>query len=341
MVNHNGKVLARVAAAVLAVLAGVEITGALQVEPSRNQRQPGDMPKWEAVSIKPCPSDTPPDFSPGPRGGGEIGPPPPTPYVFSADRMTLNCRPVRFLIRSAYQTYLEPAAAGKSPQNDVLVGLATRKTPIAGGPTWIDSERYTIEAKAERVTDRSLMQGPMLRTILEDRFKISVHWEPRETELYALVVAKGGSKLKPFQEGSCVSPPDGFFSNYTKTLSEPPQNQRMWCGVGGGTFGPTGNIEYRGQGLTIEEFVKLFLNGRTLPFVIDKTGITGKFDIHLAWRLDDETRQRMANDGFLMPESSAPDLFKAVEEQLGLKLERTKGPVEFLIIDRVERPSAN
>ena len=311
-------------------------------EATQNAVRPADIPKWEVVSIRPCPEDTPPDFSPGPRGGGGPVTRPPTPFVFSADRMTLNCRPVRFLIRSAYRTYLEPGLPGSNPLEDVLIGMGTRKTPT-DGPEWIDLERYTIEAKAENVTTRSLMQGPMLQTILEDRFKIKVHWEQRETEIYALVVAKGGPKLKPFQEGSCVPSPPGSFSSLMTGLEERPQppTGKRFCRWGGGIRGATGTLGYGGEGFTMEEFVRFFLDRTALPFVIDKTGITGKFDIDLEWRLDDAARQRMLDSGFPMPESSAPDLFKAVEEQLGMKLEKTKGPVEFHVIDHIERPSPN
>src|SRR6185436_7831958 len=114
-----------------------------------------------------------------------------------------------------------------------------------------------------------------------------------------------------------------------------------YCSVGGGIFGATGNVSAAGQGFTIDEFARLMLSGRVLPFVIDKTGISGKFDIHLIWRLDGDARQRRADEGHPVPESDAPDLFKAVEEQLGLKLEKTKGPMEFQVIDHIERPTDN
>jgi len=307
------------------------------------QTRPEASPKWEVVSIKPCPENTLPDFSPGPRGGGGPASPPATPFIFSADRMTLNCRPVRFLIRSAYQTYLEPGAPGSSPKDDVLVGMGRRKTPMTTWPAWIDSERYTIEAKAERVTDRGMMQGAMLQAILEDRFKLKVHWETRESAVYALVVAKGGPKLKPFQEGSCIPFPEGFFFPTMFGPAQPPappQGQR-YCGFGGGVMGRTGNAGYYAEGATIDEFVKLLLSSQS-RFVIDKTGLTGKFNINVEYRLEDADRQQFADaTGVQLPESAAPLLFDALEEQLGLKLESVKAPVEFLVIDRIERPSPN
>src|SRR6185436_16018450 len=89
-----------------------------------------------------------------------------------------------------------------------------------GGPDWIDTDGYTIEAKAEVVTDRALMQGPMLQTILEDRFKIKVHKEAREIAVDALVVAKNGPKLKPFVEGSCVRLQPGYDSTSRPRLPQ-------------------------------------------------------------------------------------------------------------------------
>jgi uncharacterized protein (TIGR03435 family) len=295
--------------------------------------RPADIPKWEAVSIRPCPPDTPRDFAPDTRN-------PLTPFIFSADRMTLNCRPVRFLIQSAYQTYLESGMPGMSPKDDVLVGMATRKTPLAG-PSWIDSERYTIEAKAEHVTDRAMMQGSMLQTILDDRFKLKVHSETKEMAIYALVVAKGGPKLKAFQEGSCIRAPVGFLTTLMLGGPPPDRPEHRYCAFGGGIRGNTGNAGFSMEGGTIDEFVNLFLNSGP-RFVINKTGLAGKFSINVEYKLDGADHHPFADPtGPPMLESTTPLLFDALQEQLGLKLESTKGPVEFLVIDRIEHPTPN
>ena len=81
--------------------------------------------------------------------------------------------------------------------------MKLQRIPIEGGPGWVASERYTINAKAEDNANAYVMQGPLLQTLLENRFKLKIHRETREIPIYELVVAKGGPKLKPFREGIC------------------------------------------------------------------------------------------------------------------------------------------
>jgi uncharacterized protein (TIGR03435 family) len=104
-------------------------------------------------------------------------------------------------------------------------------TPIGGGPAWINSARYTIEAKAEADTSRGMMQGPMLQALLEDRFKVRIHRGTREVPVYELIAAKGGPKLTPFQEGSCMPPVITF------PPTPPPAGER-YCVRGGRPGGP-------------------------------------------------------------------------------------------------------
>jgi hypothetical protein len=412
----------------------------LQPQPVSNV-PPGEVPKWEAVSIRPCPPSSAPGEG-GPRGGaGGGGGGGGGPYRFSSDRMTLNCLTVRSLIRSAYHVYNDPPRA--IPGHAVLQRGwfgGRGKDPIdgtEGGPDWIDTELYTIEAKAEVVTDQALMQGPMLQAILEERFKIKVHKEAREVPVDALVLAKGGSKLKPFVEGSCVrrppprylggppNPPDppdpgklhieadangklsgtieskgdirpladirvegqslsftasGFFGGghlkgsiedngarlsfvYPPLPDRDPEGRpiepgpvppplvftrarptiQRYCRVEGGriALNRPANRFYDVEGVTIDEFAKLFLNERRGRYVINKTGLDGKFDIHLEEEISAETRQREDPNGDRFAPSTAPPFPEALEKQLGLKLESTKGPVELLIIDYIERPSEN
>jgi uncharacterized protein (TIGR03435 family) len=305
----------------------------------QNASRPADIPKWDVVSVKPCESQAGAGAGRGERSSN--GPPPPAPFIFSADRMTLNCRSVRILLRSAYRTYLDDSTGmGLSPMDAVLMGAGNRKNPTDGVPDWVDTDLYTIEARAERVTDRALMQGPMLQAILEDRFKMKVHWEAREIAVEALVVAKGGSKLKPFVEGSCV--PIGIrpFTMEPPSFQPPPPGQH-YCSYGGGIRGPDAvNAVFDFEGITLDQFAKLFLSGGP-RFVIDKTGLAGKFDIHLEQAIPEESRQRLAEIGQELRPSTAPPHEEALEKQLGLKLEKTKGPVEFHVVDHIERPSAN
>jgi uncharacterized protein (TIGR03435 family) len=237
--------------------------------------------------------------------------------------------------------------------DDVLIrGVgAGRRDPTDGtdgGPDWLDTDSYTIEAKAEGITDRTLMQGLMLQAILEDRFKLRVHRETKETAVDAVVIANGGSKLKPFVEGSCVRHPEKYHSPTPPSpFALTQQRQPRYCRIEGGGLNlnrdpkPV-NIVYDAEGVTIDEFVKLFLNGSRSRFVIDKTGLAGTFDIHLEVEISDKTRQRLVGlSADVLGPSTAPPLPEALQRQLGLKLEPMKGPVGFLVVDHIERPSPN
>ena len=344
MQNHIGKNLngwrklaltaAGIAALAMPVIAGMMTT-------SQTHARPADTPKWEAVSVKPC---GPSSVSPGQRGGGGQGDGPP--LRFSADRMTLRCVNVRNLIKSAYKTYLDEANMPGPPAKDfvLLAGVnGPEKTPIERGPAWMDSERYSIEAKAERAVDRDMMQGPMLQIILEDRFQLKTHWETGERPVYALTVAKGGPKLKPFKEGSCTPLPAFDVSSPPQPPPQLPQGQK-YCSWGGGVMGLVAtNVRIDAEGGTIDQFSKGMLNLFVDRWIVDRTGLTGKFDIHLEYAMPDEFRQRYAErTGRPLSEiPETPTIFDALQEQLGLKLESTKGPTEILVVDRIERPSPN
>jgi uncharacterized protein (TIGR03435 family) len=253
---------------------------------------------------------------------------------------------VRKLIQSAYKTYVGDPRGPFSDEDAVLLG-GLQTTPIEGGPSWLDSEQYMIEAKAERIVGRNAMQGLMLQRILEDRFRLRVHRANREMPVYALTIAKGDPKLSRFREGSCTETPQPDIS----TLSGPPptparlpsgQKYCEWSGGVNGNVGAT-SVTITAQGATIDQFAKSFLYGLEEKPVINRTGLTGKFDIHLEYAMNEEERQRFARaTGRSLEEIPAtPSIFTALQEQLGLKLESSKGPVEVLVIDSVSRPSEN
>jgi bla regulator protein blaR1 len=182
---------------------------------------------------------------------------------------------------------------------------------LSGGPDWISSQGYDIEAKAEGNPSNAQMQK-MMQTLLEDRFKLKYHRETKEMPVYTLAVAKGGLKLPDPKDGS---------DRATIRIS------RM-----------TG-VLLTGEKLTIAELTRVLSNllKRT---VIDKTGFTGTFAAHLSFALDD-TLAGLPHFPDAPDDPSIPSVFVAIEEQLGLKLESTKGPVEILVIDHIERPTAN
>jgi uncharacterized protein (TIGR03435 family) len=188
---------------------------------------------------------------------------------------------------------------------------------IVGGPGWLDSTKFDVEAKADEALDAHLkgMDGDaarlekqkMLQALLADRFKLVAHMETRELPVYGLVVAKGGAKfLESKAEGTTID-------------------------------GGRGKIDVRGGNnsvaLLAEELAK-----QLDRVVIDQTGIQGRYNLSLRWAPDD--------GGSSMPGGSAtadagPSIFTAIQEQLGLKLESQKGPVQVLVIDKVEMPSEN
>ncbi len=277
--------------------------------------------QFEVASVKRCADDF--DVVPGGRGGG-------VPSSFSPGRMTINCRNVEDLIDNAYVMY----ADGRNPNLHNFLRL--KRIPIEGGPGWIDSERYTINAKAENNPTAHMMEGPLLQTLLEKRFKLKIHRETREIPVYNLVVAKGGPKLKPFQEGSCTPMPPMDFTKFPFSVDPLPPGQR-YCQVGGGAAGP--NFDMRAQGVSLDDFAHLLYPGRP---VVNKTGIKGVFEIHYKFGLDDASRQQLTDLTGVDPgESTFPSAFIAIQEQLGLKLEPAKGKGEFLVIDHVERPDEN
>lgn len=186
---------------------------------------------------------------------------------------------------------------------------------VTGEPEWVDSERYDISAKVlddsadENV--KRLLQGPKamsrngarfalepqrIQALLADRFKLVTHRSTKEMPIYALVVNKDGSKLHAHE----ATP------------------YRIAKGV------------IKGQGVPISVLISQ-LSYELDHILVDKTGLTGFYDIDLKWTPDD------APAG----ESSAPSLRTALKEQLGLKIESQRGPVEVLVVDQVERPTPN
>jgi bla regulator protein BlaR1 len=199
---------------------------------------------------------------------------------------------------------------------------------IPGIPAWANDERYDITGKVDDVDiaklkdlsfdQRIQMTRAMTRQVLAKRFNLTEHTELRELPAYALVLAKGGSKMKEVEQDKKY--PKGFGSGGTGQM-------KSWKGVGGG--------EIAGQGISMKVLAQILStqSGRT---VLDKTGLAGIYDFTLSWMPDDEPAQADTASG-----PPKPSLFIAVQEQLGLKLEPVKTSVETFVIDHVERPSAN
>lgn len=192
---------------------------------------------------------------------------------------------------------------------------------IIGAPAWIESERYDVEAKAEGTPSRDQMRGPMLQALIEDRFNAVVHGETRELPVYFLTVARNGSKVR---SGPCL----------TKEANAPiPAGapQSSFCGYMGMD---NGRLESTGTPI---QFLAESLSRVLRRKVLDRTGLAGNFDFNLRWTPDIST----PGDKPTPSPDGGPSIFTALEEQLGLKLESGKAPIDVLVIDHIDHASEN
>jgi uncharacterized protein (TIGR03435 family) len=180
-------------------------------------------------------------------------------------------------------------------------------------------ERYDIVAKAERPARPDEMRG-MLQALLADRFHLAVRRETKEVPVYALTVAKGGAKLRP-----------------TDLPEEEPPTPRTPARAGGTESG-SGHLLFQGE--SMQDFA--WALSRTAAVgdrvVVDQTGLRGRYDFELTFVRDAPPVAATDNDPATR---EGPSIFSALQEQLGLKLEPAKAPVEFLIVEHVGRPTAN
>jgi uncharacterized protein (TIGR03435 family) len=234
----------------------------------------------------------------------------------------------RFIVTNSPLKYFIAAAFGMvDPES--LIG-----DRILGGPEWIDSERYDINAKASTAfqpspdgPDRNLLV--MMRSLLEERFKLVLHRETRELPVYHLVVAKADGTLGPKLRESPVDC-DAIIAAVRGGAPLPPRQpgEPPPCGLMGG---PARTIA---GGATMTQLATN-LSVLTERIVIDKTGLAGRFKFELAW-----TPDRMPTDapppGIPPIDPNGPSIFTALQEQLGLKLEPARGQVDVLVIDSVE-----
>jgi bla regulator protein blaR1 len=207
---------------------------------------------------------------------------------------------------------------------------------ISGGPKWMDSDRFDVEGKADDPKASFDQLRLMLQSLLEDRFKLKLHRETKESRVYALVVGKGGPKIK-----------------LSSDQLSPDVNGPAPPGAG-----PNRGAIRGGEGILVGNAVTLSwfaasLSPRVNRLIIDKTNLAGRFDIRLRWAPGpaelpfDSAGNKIPrtiidmNGVTVGPDSSGPSIFSAIQEQLGLKLESAKAPVEVLVIDHAEKPSPN
>jgi uncharacterized protein (TIGR03435 family) len=202
---------------------------------------------------------------------------------------------------------------------------------VSGLQAWMDSSHFDIQATADSSATVKQVEGPMLQALLEDRFRLKVHRETVERPVYILTVQKGGVKMQPTKEGSCT--PYSVDSPPPVPAADAPRPN--YCDFPRMTRDGT-NWILSGSGVTVGKLaISVARSGLDRP-VIDRTGLVGGFDLQLRWA-EAPVNEQVAGGG----EPAGLSIFTAVKEQLGLRLEPAKAPVEMLVIDHVEKPSEN
>jgi uncharacterized protein (TIGR03435 family) len=281
---------------------------ALSAQAQQTQQTSGTaLPSFEVASIKP-------DNAPG---MGMIGGDPGT---YSATRMS-----VEFLIMTAFKV---------------------KPFQISGGPKWVQSQRFDIEAKTDDATAEKMAAMSraesfaqtrlMLQSLLADRFKLAVHFDVRQLPVFALVLDKPGAMgphLRLHTEGpacDAASPASG-----NSSAADAADLAFPTCD-GFKTSATPGHLDLRARNVPLEWLVaSLPAVGNLDRPVENQTGLTGRFDFRMKFN------GSMGAAPGIQPDESGPTFLEALHDQLGLKLEPTKGPVDVLVIDHIEEPTPN
>jgi uncharacterized protein (TIGR03435 family) len=332
------------AAIIVPLVVGVLDAPAIQAQPAAVSA------KFEVASIKTCKGGDAGGEGKKGGGGGRVR--------WDPARLHEDCQSLYNLIRDAYLAYPEgkawttgtreeSSADGRGLTNGGCTGCGRGFPPVSqrefrqelqGSPAWVTSDRYTIDAKAEHPSSPEMMRGPMMQALLEDRFQLKIHRESREMPVYELTVADGGPKLQPSSEGSCLT--------FSEAHDLPPRRPAGFHGPSmcGSVMSRDGRSEF--PGTTMAGFCRN-LSSLLDRDVIDKTGIAGFYDI----RFDAEAVLQPADDSLPRDDGMPPPrqidraatarAFQRALPKVGLKLQSSKGPGVFLVIDHVERPSEN
>jgi uncharacterized protein (TIGR03435 family) len=288
-------------------------------------RQPEAQVAFEVVSIRPGA-----DPAAGVNGrGGNL------PFGFGCGGGSMQLSPRRLVMVTNVYT-LVAMAYGKDCVASAQTGL------LSGGPSWTTNDQFTIIASMPEgsplYTRRQFMDGnapqlqQMLQTMLAERFNLAVRRESKQMDVYALVVGKNGFKLTPAKEGSC-DPDGGAIYPGQLTAGQKLQCIRMY------TLNYLYHFDLQARSASMENLARVLTASLSRP-VLDRTGITGIFDIALESSPAGTIYENSINQA---PADTVnlPSLFEVLEKETGLELESTKAPVEALIIDRIDRPSDN
>jgi uncharacterized protein (TIGR03435 family) len=279
-------------------------------------------------------------------------------------RFHVECMTAATLVRTAYG--YQPAAFTGPGQVDLRIGptygLGVEDgVRVRGGDDWVRSVKWSIEAIADESVDGQTMRGAMLTELLERRFQLQAHVDSEPVAGWLLVVAKGGLKIKPMADVDCTGEPaservlaqraEAGLRGTILITEAAQQGVKPTCGaIGVNPNGPNVRFEVVGQPPgSIARNLRLALGAS----VVDRTGITAPYLFSWEYGPDASTPGDRAifsapspprpRAGFDAPSTApkAPPLFVALEQQLGLTLEPTMVPREFIVIDHIARPSAN
>jgi uncharacterized protein (TIGR03435 family) len=222
---------------------------------------------------------------------------------------------------------VSPSMTNQPLKNMILWAYRIKDFQLAGGPGWMGTDKWDLQAKTKEGAAGEQMQL-MVQSLLQERFKLALHREIKELPIYNLTVAKGGLKIQPIKEGSCLTPdPKNPGPAPGKTFMD-------YCGTGG--FGP---CMMMGTSATMTELAESLSSpnavGRT---VVNQTGVDGRFRYEVNYAPEFAPA---AQPGGAPPACDAPSIYTALQDQLGLRLDSAKGPVEVLVIDHAEKPSEN
>ncbi len=228
-----------------------------------------EKPAFDVASVKPA--------GPDGRGGRDF-------RTYPGGRLHITNLPLDVIIREAY---------------------GIKRYQLSGGPAWLHTDEFDIEAKSEGDPGRAQMMA-MLQALLAGRFQLKLRRETREQNVYALTVAKNGPRLTPSTAA------EFYIRLYRNTPMELP------------------GVDYTiaGQKATLAQIAEGLGDNQLGRPVLDRTGIPGEYDFKLRYATDDNP-------------DTGPSIFAAIQEQLGLKLEAARGPVEILVIEKAEKPSGN
>jgi uncharacterized protein (TIGR03435 family) len=219
----------------------------------------------------------------------------------------------------------------------ITTAFGLKDFQLIGIPSWADSDRYDVEAKAATDTNPDGML-PMVQSLLAERFGLAFHRGTRDLPVYRLIIGKNGNKLREHLQGNCRMPGEpNFPADPNNVFADLPCGRLIFLRPDrllGGMVRISPQVVV-GASLAGRQFLSTTLtdglSSRVDRIVVDQTGLQGTYDIDLRWSAEN------AEAG----DSPGPSIFGAVQEQLGLRLEPARGPVEVLVIDRVKKPSEN